>query len=265
MVDILQQIVASKRPEVEMAKEKVPLITLEKRIKESNFPKQSLAKSLLTKPGIIAEFKRASPSKGVINNSNTVAQIVGGYNEYGASGISMLTDSDFFKANKDDFEIARTSTNKPLLRKEFIVDAYQIYESKSMGANVILLIAAILSKAEIIEFVHIAHGLELEVLIELHAESEIEKLSGFEDIIGVNNRNLKTFEVDIKQSILIKNKIGNIVSPIISESGLSSIGQIEKLLKVGFNGFLMGEYFMKQKDPIVEFTNFNKALRALKI
>lgn len=265
MVDILQQIVASKRIEVAKAKERVPIIVLESSIEDSNFPKESLAKSLLAKPGIIAEFKRASPSKGIINASNTVDQIVDGYDAYDAAGISVLTDTSFFRAKENDFKIARNLTNKPLLRKEFIVDAYQIYESKSMGANIILLIAAILSKSEITEFVHVAHGLELEVLIELHDESEIEKISGMEDLIGVNNRNLKTFEVSIQQSILIRKQLGKTSAPLISESGLSSMDQIDQLQAVGFRGFLMGEYFMKQKDPIAEFKNFNRALHTLKI
>ena len=265
MVNILEQIVATKKIEVEEAKQQVSINVLIKEIEKSEFSNKSLVNELAKSPGIIAEFKRASPSKGVINSMHTVEEIVSGYSNHGAAGVSVLTDKSYFKAVNNDFSKARASTDKPMLRKEFIIDEYQLYESKVMGANVILLIAAILTKEEIKYFTTTAQYLGLEVLIELHDVSEIDKLCGNESIIGVNNRNLKTFEVDINQSIYIKGELGNAANdtPMISESGLSGIDEIQALLQEGFNGFLLGEYFMKQPDPIVAFTKLNNALKAL--
>ena len=263
MADMLQTIIASKRIEVMESKELVSINSLEQQIIDNLHPSISLESTLKEHPGIIAEFKRASPSKGLINDSVEPVEIIKGYDIGGAVGISVLTDADYFKADSNDFSSARISTKKPLLRKEFIVDEYQIYESKLMGADVILLIAAVLSKQEIKLFTTLAHKLNLEVLIELHDESEIEKIGGEENIIGVNNRNLKTFEVDITQSILIKNELGVLQTPLISESGLSSITEVEQLLSEGFKGFLMGEYFMKHKNPVSTFEEFMKSFNSL--
>ncbi len=265
MGNILEQIVATKKNELAEAKKAVSIKQLVEQIERQKIEQISLADALIKRPGIIAEFKRASPSKGIINPSSTVEEIVTGYDTNGASGISVLTDRSYFKAKKNDFEIARAITNKPILRKEFIIDEYQLYESKAMGANAILLIAAILTKQEIKDFSKTAQSLKLEVLLELHDEEEIDKISGNENIIGINNRNLKTFEVDINQSIYIKNALGSSIgnTPLISESGLSSIAEIEILFNEGFRGFLLGEYFMKQTNPIVAFSNLNTSLNAL--
>ncbi len=263
MADILQKIVATKKIEVAHAKKLVSIDVLDKLVAKNKSSPQSLVKNLRTQPGIIAEFKRASPSKGIINPSVQPKNIIKGYDAHGAVGISVLTDKSYFQAKDNDFYKARLTTSKPLLRKEFIIDEYQIYQSKAMGADVVLLIAAILSKTQIAAFTKVAHKLKLEVLIELHACDEINKLSGEEDIIGVNNRNLKTFKVDINQSILIKKQLGKTEAPLISESGLSNIIEVEKLLAEGFQGFLMGEHFMKQKDPINAFKEFNNQLQNL--
>ncbi|MCF6359264.1 MAG: indole-3-glycerol phosphate synthase TrpC [Cyclobacteriaceae bacterium] len=263
MADILQQIIASKLIEVREAKIVTSIASLEDKISLSEYPSFSMEKALQEQPGIIAEFKRASPSKGVIRSMAKPAEIVKGYDVGGAVAISVLTDTTYFKAEPQDFTIARQSTQKPLLRKEFIIDEYQIYESKAMGANLILLIAAVLSKQEIKQFTRLAHKLRLEVLIELHSSDEIGKLCGEEDVIGVNNRNLKTFEVDINQSIKVKNQLGATNTPLVSESGLSSITEVEQLLSEGFRGFLMGEYFMKQEQPVNAFADFNNALYQL--
>ncbi len=261
MGNILDKIVATKKVEVDSAKERYPLNYLLKQIETTNVNQASLVEALKIKPGIIAEFKRASPSKGIINATSSVADIVTGYDKCGAVGISVLTDKYYFKAVEEDFRIARTSTTKPILRKEFIIDEYQIYQSKAMGANVILLIAAILSKEKIKSFTLTANSIGLEVLLELHDLSEIEKLSGSEDLIGINNRNLKTFEVDINQSIYIKNELGGTgLVPFIAESGLSSIKEISVLLNEGFSGFLLGEFFMKQENPVQAFATLNKQL-----
>ncbi len=264
MADMLQTIIASKRIEVMESKELVSINSLEQQIIDNLHPSISLESTLKEYPGIIAEFKRASPSKGLINDSVEPVEIIKGYDMGGAVGISVLTDADYFKADSNDFSSARISTKKPLLRKEFIVDEYQIYESKLMGADVILLIAAVLSKQEIKLFTTLAHKLNLEVLIELHDESEIEKIGGEENIIGVNNRNLKTFEVNINQSIKVKNQLGKMDTPFVSESGLSSIVEVEQLLSEGFAGFLMGEYFMRQEHPALAFKKFNKEFQQLR-
>lgn len=260
---MLQKIIASKRIEVMESKELVSINSLERQIIDNLHPSISLESTLKEHPGIIAEFKRASPSKGLINDSVEPVEIIKGYGIGGAAGISVLTDAFFFKANLQDFTQARLNTKKPLLRKEFIIDEYQIYESKLMGADVILLIAAVLSKQEIKSFTTLAHKLNLEVLIELHDGSEIEKICGEENIIGINNRNLKTFEVNINQSIKVKNQLGKMDMPLISESGLSSIAEVERLLAEGFSGFLMGEYFMRQKNPVIAFKKFNKEFQQL--
>jgi len=262
MADILQQIIATKRIEVRESQELVSIAELENRIK-GRFMSNSLAESLLQKPGIIAEFKRASPSKGVINGTSMPKDVAMGYDSFGATAISVLTDASYFQAQPEDFSIVRKNTNKPVLRKEFIIDEYQIYESKQLGADVILLIAAVLTAKQINDFTVLAHQLNMEVLIELHSINELDKLCGNEDVIGVNNRNLKTFEVDIAQSILIKDELGNIKTPLISESGLSSITEIERLLSEGFSGFLMGEYFMKHKDPVSAFEEFMESFKSL--
>lgn len=264
MGNILDSIVYTKKLEVAQAKELYPANDLINQIEHLNTEKYSLVGALRSNPGIIAEFKRASPSKGSINANGSVAEIVQGYEHNGAAGISILTDQTYFKAKKDDFALGRACSTKPILRKEFIIDKYQIFESKVMGANVILLIAAILTKQQILNFTDIAHQLDLEVLIELHSPTETDKLCGKEDLIGINNRNLKTFEVDINQAIYIREMIGgNTSTPFIAESGLSSINEIELLLTKGFSGFLMGEYFMKQDEPIKAFDQFNKQLKQL--
>lgn len=265
MVDILEQIVATKRIEVAGAEQLISVNELIKVIENKQYKVVSLAKSLMETPGIIAEFKRASPSKGIINSTSTVVEVVKGYDIEGAAGISVLTDQDYFQAKHSDFELARNATSKPILRKEFIIDSYQVFQSKAMGANVILLIAAILTKAEINDLAQIAHSLDLEVLIELHDESEIDKLSGFEDMIGVNNRNLKTFEVNIDQSILIKNQLelGINSTPLVAESGLSSKHEIATLFQEGFRGFLLGEFFMKHENPVLAFSNLRQELTSI--
>ncbi|MCF6351786.1 MAG: indole-3-glycerol phosphate synthase TrpC [Cyclobacteriaceae bacterium] len=263
MANILDKIIATKKREVAKAQRLLTVNGLQKIIETNDAPIRSLARSLRLQPGIIAEFKRASPSKGIINEEVNSADIIKGYDVNGAAGISVLTDVDYFKAQETDFSMARKATSKPLLRKEFIIDEYQIYQSKAMEADVILLIAAVLTAQEIKNFTTLAHQLNLEVLIELHEYNEIEKLCGNENIIGVNNRNLKTFEVDINQSIKIKNQLGNTGFPLISESGLSSIIEVEQLLSEGFSGFLMGEYFMRQKNPAYAFSKFNNLLKQL--
>lgn len=212
------------------------------------------------KTGIIAEFKRASPSKGLINGKASVADVVRGYQEAGASAISVLTDADFFQGSLEDLTAARAALTIPLLRKEFIVDKYQIAEAKAYGADIILLIAACLDSAEIEEFAAYAKSLGLSVLLEVHNEEELNR-SLFDNIdaIGVNNRNLKDFVVDLAHSYDLVNKIPDTYIKV-SESGISDPTTINELKKAGFNAFLIGENFMKTDNPPFAIQDFVKQL-----
>lgn len=199
--------------------------------------------------GIIAEHKRRSPSKSVINQSLSIQDVAKGYTNAGACGISVLTDGKYFGGSLDDLVLARASTNIPILRKEFIIDEYQIIEAKAYGADVILLIAAILSKEEIKTLSELAKGLGLDVLLEVHNEEELEKsLMPSLDMLGVNNRNLKTFEVDLDISKSLSVKIPDDFVKV-SESGISSVKAIRDLKAFGYKGFLIGENFMKTDNP----------------
>ncbi len=247
---ILDKIVKRKREEVALANEKVSLEELEK------YPLfgrscYSLRDSILdpSKNGIIAEYKRASPSKGIINGSASVREVVKGYQDSGASAISVLTDQDFFQGSLTDLTEAREVLQIPLLRKEFIVDKYQIAEAKAYGADIILLIAACLGTLEVRELSKYAKSLGLNVLLEVHNEEELNRsIFPSIDAIGVNNRNLKDFEVSLDHSYSLVNKIPTDFIKV-SESGISDPATIQELKKVGFQGFLIGENFMKTNDP----------------
>ncbi len=254
---ILDKIIASKRLEVEEAKKVVSLAELRKHILYSASP-LSLKKNLLAAEsnGVIAEFKRRSPSKGMIHKNADVSKIVNGYKKAGVAGVSVLTDQNFFGAQKTDFSIA-TSVAVPLLRKEFIIDEYQVEETKAMGACVMLLIAACLSKKEIQFLSALANNIGLEVLLELHGEEEIEKICDTVDFVGVNNRNLHTFEVDLKQTM----HMGAMLSKdylLIAESGITDPKSIAQFRDAGFKGFLIGEKFMKENEPAQACQNFIK-------
>lgn len=246
---ILDKITAYKIKEVEAKKEAIPTRLLEK------FPlfakeTRSLAEALrISTTGIIAEHKRRSPSKSVINDKVLLHEVVLGYEEAGASGISVLTDSNFFGGSLDDLLVAEKTVSIPILRKEFIVDPYQIYEAKAYGADAILLIAAYLSAEELKQFSHLAKSLKLDVLLEVHNYEELQKsLLPNVDIIGVNNRNLKNFKVDINISRKLSEEIPQEFVKI-SESGISDIETIKDLKSYGFEGFLIGENFMKTENP----------------
>ena len=210
------------------------------------------------KTGIIAEFKRRSPSKGIINNSSTVIEVTTAYTKYGASGISILTDEEFFGGSLNDL-LEATINEVPLLRKDFIIDEYQLVESKAFGAEVILLIAACLQINEVKSLAAFAKNLGLNVLLEIHNEQELEHICDDVDVVGVNNRDLKTFSVNINRSIELGKKI-----PLdkikISESGIEDAATIRLLRQHGFRGFLMGEKFMKEKDPGEAFKIFVEEL-----
>jgi len=260
---ILDKIVEKKKIEVAEAKAKVSLSELEQYplFKRDCY---SLKDSILhpERTGIIAEFKRASPSKGLINGTSTVQDIVKGYQDAGASAISVLTDPDFFQGSLDDITAARAVLEIPLLRKEFIVDHYQIAEAKAYGADIILLIAACLTPEEIKNFSTYAKSLGLNVLLEVHNEEELTaNLFDTIDAIGVNNRNLKDFSVSLEHSYDLVNKIPNTYIKV-SESGISDPQTIKDLKSKGFHSFLIGENFMKTSNPTEAIQDFVKQIQA---
>jgi len=261
-MDILERIVKDKRIEVNLRKQLIPVSQLEQSVL---FEREtiSLAKNLRnSKSGIIAEHKRRSPSKSVINQSLNVQDVAIGYENAGVCGMSVLTDGKYFGGSLDDLLTARSSCNLPLLRKEFIIDEYQILEAKAYGADVILLIAAILTKDEIKLFSELAKSLNLDVLLEVHNEEELHKsIMPSIDMLGVNNRNLKTFEVSLETSKTLSQHIPNDFVKI-SESGISNIEAIKTLQPFGYQGFLIGENFMKTDNPGESAIKFIKALES---
>ncbi len=259
-MDILQKIVHQKAREVNLKRNLVPARQLEN---SPLFEREgsSLSAALLkSKTGIIAEFKRRSPSRPRINQHSPVDLVAKGYEQAGASGMSVLTDGHFFGGSLEDLLLARAVTSFPLLRKEFIVHEYQILEAKAYGADVILLIAAVLDRSEVKKYTTLAGELGLEVLLEVHSAEELEKtfMPGIQ-MVGVNNRNLKTFEVSLETSRAIAPMIPEGVVKV-SESGISSPIAITDLREHGFKGFLIGETFMKGENPGQEAVEFIKAL-----
>ncbi|PIB32544.1 indole-3-glycerol phosphate synthase [Gaetbulibacter sp. 5U11] len=259
-MDILTKIVNDKRIEVNLRKQLIPIKQLEHSIL---FEREtvSLAKKLkASNTGIIAEHKRRSPSKQVINHDLNVFDVAKGYEDAGVCGMSVLTDGKYFGGSLDDLLTARASCNLPLLRKEFIIDSYQIIEAKAYGADVILLIAAILTKEEIKTFSELAKSLNLDVLLEVHNEAELHKsIMPSLDMLGVNNRNLKTFEVSLETSKQLSNLIPNDFVKV-SESGISSIQAIKTLQPYGYKGYLIGENFMKTNNAGESVKQFIKTL-----
>ena len=256
-MNLLEKICHNKQLEISHQKEAIPLSEL-KNILGSQFRKKiSLKQSLIASDsGIIAEFKRKSPSKDWINRDADVTQVVKSYKSAGAAAISCLTDELFFGGNFDDFKKAREAIEQiPLLRKDFILDEYQLYQSKAMGADIILLIAACLTAEEIARFTAIAHELDMEVLVEIHDELELSSICQDADVIGVNNRNLNTFVTNVRNSLNLAKLIPENYLKI-SESGLSSPETVLQLRKAGFQGFLMGETFMKTNNPGEELKGF---------
>ena len=259
-MNILETIIAKKKIEVEERKRSKTIAELGNgpffKNKVIDFKKYL---SREDKTGIIAEFKRRSPSKGVINNSAAVTEVTIAYAKYGASGISILTDEEFFGGSLNDL-LDSTINEVPLLRKDFIIDEYQLIESKAFGAEVILLIAACLKKNEVKDLATSAKNIGLNVLLEIHNEEELEHICDEVDVVGVNNRDLKTFTVDINRSIQLGEKLP--ADKIkISESGIENVSTIKLLKKHGFRGFLMGEKFMKEKDPGEAFRMFTEELK----
>jgi len=260
-MNILDKIVLNKRKEVESAKKRVSYTKLE----ESDlFQRDTYSfREFLLHPdrtGIIAEFKRKSPSKGIINDQVTVKQVTNGYDAAGASALSVLTDRKFFMGKKADLIKARQVNTIPVLRKDFMIDPYQVIEAKSLGADIILLIAAILTPDEIQNLASLAKSLGLNVLLEVHNLEELQRsINPNLDAIGVNNRNLADFTVSVETSYKLAEHIPDEFLKI-SESAISNPQTIKELKKAGFNGFLIGENFMKQADPGLAMKEFVKEL-----
>jgi indole-3-glycerol phosphate synthase len=265
-MNILDKIVAHKLKEVEENKNLFPVKLLEK---SSLFetPTASLKKYVLREDlsGIIAEIKRKSPSKGIINKEVSVERISTGYVQAGASALSVLTDKHFFGGSNDDLGVARKFNSCPILRKDFVIDEYQIIEAKAIGADAILLIAAVLAPEKIKTLAALAHALELEVLLEVHDETELQdNVFAQADLIGVNNRNLKTFEVSIETSKRLSSLVPDDIVKV-SESGIDDPHAILELKKFGFKGFLIGQKFMQESHPEKACKEFIDALRKFEV
>lgn len=259
-MNILDQIIAQKKIEVANRKIEMSIADLEK---EYFFNKVTLSlKSFIadtSRTGIIAEFKRKSPSKGIINDHSTVEEVTMAYSEHGASGLSVLTDEQFFGGTIKDL-VKATVNEVPILRKDFMIDEYQLIEAKAFGAEVILLIAACLSKQEVQTMAKVAKGLGLEVLLEIHNKEELDHICDDIDLVGVNNRNLKNFEVSISNSLELIDQIPQ-SKPAIAESGINNVDTIVTLQRAGFKGFLIGEHFMKETSPSIAFADFVQTLK----
>lgn len=253
-MNILDKIIEQKKIEVAAAKKKVSLVQL----KDAVFFHRktlSLKESVKSGSGIISEFKRKSPSKGIINDNADVLDVTKSYEKFGASGISILTDEQFFGGTLQDLSKVRNKISIPILRKDFMIDEYQFYEAKANGADVILLIAACLSLKQVQEFTELSHELGLEVLLEVHTEEELNHFHKNIDLVGINNRNLKDFKVDLQHSVNLKNLLPK-ETLSVAESGIYSIEDFRFLKDKGFDGFLMGEYFMRNENPGNAFEDF---------
>jgi len=263
MSNILDDIVAKRKQTVEMLKSMVPVNAWEKMpffSRKCISLKRNLNDDKMN--GIIAEFKRASPSKGVINKTADITEVVNEYERYGAAAVSILTEPIFFNGNNDDILLVGGNLKIPILRKDFIFDQYQLVEAKALGADVILLISSSLSPKEVKKLAGFAKSIGLEVLLEIHNEEEVQHICDEVDIVGVNNRNLKTFEVNINTSLELINKIPT-GKTVITESGISNVETIVTLKQAGFKGFLVGETFMKESDPGKAFKNFITGLKSI--
>ena len=247
-MNILQRIVKSIQKDLVLKKEIIPTQSLES---SALFDRQtiSLRKSILDSEGVIAEHKRRSPSKPEINFGLSIVEVAQGYAAAGASGMSVLTNNQYFGGSLEDLQLARQACSIPLLRKEFIVDEYQVLEAKANGADAILLIAACLEQYQIKTLSELAKQLGLEVLLEVHNAHELaQSLMPSLDMIGVNNRDLTSFEVNLETSMSLVDHIPSAFVKL-SESGLSSAADVIHLRDCGYDGFLMGEHFMKTENP----------------
>jgi indole-3-glycerol phosphate synthase len=274
MKDILEEIVTRKRADLTLQKEAVSLHAMrrlaEERLQQEadlrqaeGLPRLSMRQALAASPtGIISEFKRRSPSKGWIKQEAEPTVIPPAYEAAGASALSILTDEPFFGGTLHDVQQARPLVRIPILRKDFIVDPYQVYQARTVGANAVLLIAACLTKGEAKELTALAHDLELEVLLEVHSPEELDYVSDETDMVGVNNRNLGTFHTDVENSFRLASLLpqGKL---LVSESGISNPQTVHRLREAGFRGFLIGECFMKTADPGQALQTFIHQLKSI--
>lgn len=260
MENILEKITANKRIEVERQKKQYSIAAMMHNIVDSVEKPKSFKEALAGSPtGIIAEFKRRSPSRDWIFKDARVEDVIPLYSQNGASAISVLTDMDFFGGKLDDLQVARSLTETPLLRKDFIIDEYQLYQAKLAGASAILLIASCLTVTETKKLASIAKELGLDVLLEIHNEQELDHINDKVDVVGVNNRNLGTFVTDVQISFDLVDKIpAGFIK--ISESGISQPQTVIDLQLAGYQGFLMGENFMKTNNPGKALYDFIKQL-----
>jgi len=264
MNNILSDIIKHKREEVEKRKSLISIESLKEKILQSVAP-VSLCKALMADgaSGIIAEYKPKSPTAGAINSLSGAADVARGYSDAGASAISILTDSRFFGSSFENFTLARNVNNRPMLQKDFITDRYQIYEARAMGADVILLIAAVLTISEVDEMASLCKSLGMECILEIHSEDELSHLCSDVNIVGINNRNLNTFEVNLFNSVRIAEYVPERFLKI-AESGIASPEDVVMLSKTGFNGFLIGSHFMHSSDPSGSCREFIEKLKVLK-
>jgi indole-3-glycerol phosphate synthase len=253
MSDILDKIVAVKHQEVAAAMKRKPLEVVradaESRILTRDFVGAMRAKIAAGLPAVIAEVKKASPSKGVLRADFIPADIAQSYAEFGAACLSVLTDVQFFQGSVDYLKQARASCQLPVLRKDFMVDAYQIYESRAMGADAVLLIAACLDDAQMRDFEAIARGMDMAVLVEVHDQGELERALRLKTpLIGINNRNLKTFEVSLDTTLALRSLVGD-DRIVVTESGIQTRDDVLRMGAAGVNAFLVGEAFMRADEP----------------
>ena len=262
-MDILEKIVEYKRKEIDIRRSMVPFNVLETYPlfrKETGSLFNSLLKNGST--GIIAEFKRMSPSKGIINRTSDIMDVCAGYLKHGAAAVSVLTDNKFFRGDLDDLARVAGQLKGPFLQKDFIISEYQVVEAKASGADAILLIGSVLDKKEVKSLLNCATNLGMECLIEVHSEDEIKRLSDIEGIIGVNNRNLGTFKTDIQNSVSLADLLTD-RKVKVSESGIENAADILYLKQYGYNGFLIGEQFMKADNPVISFREFIAEVKEL--
>ena len=253
MSDILNKIIAVKRQEIAEAVNRKPLAAMrqdaESRVLTRDFVGALRAKIAAGKPAVIAEIKKASPSKGVLRADFIPADIAQSYAEFGAACLSVLTDQQFFQGSIDYLKQARASCSLPVLRKDFIIDAYQVYESRVMGADCILLIAACLDDAQMKTFEALAMSLDMAVLVEVHDAAELDRALKLKTpLIGINNRNLATFEVSLDTTLAL---MGNVPGDrlVVTESGIATAEDVQRLRDAKVNAFLVGEAFMRADDP----------------
>jgi len=253
MADILDKIVAVKREEIAAARKKRPLEAVRDdaltRVLTRDFEAALRAKIAAGQPGVIAEVKKASPSKGVLREDFIPADIAQSYAEHGAACLSVLTDRQFFQGSGDYLKQARASCDLPVLRKDFMVDAYQVYESRVLGADCILLIAACLADDEMAQLEAVARSLDMAVLVEVHDRAELERALRLKTrLIGVNNRNLRSFEVSLDTTLGL---LADVPADrlLVTESGIATAADVQKMRDAGVNAFLVGEAFMRAADP----------------